>query len=121
MRPDGYDDIASMRDMLGAAREVVQFTAGRSWSDYQHDVQLRRSVERSVEITGEAARRVSAATQSKHPQIPWAKIIPSRHRLAHEYDAIDDGIVWSIATKYAPVLIAQLEAILPPDPAPDQD
>jgi len=116
MRPDGYDDIASMRDMLSAAREVVLFTRGRSWSDYQQDLQLRRSVERSIEIVGEAARRVSAATQLKHAQIPWAKIIPSRHRLAHEYDAIDDGIVWSIATKYVPLLVPQLEAVLPPDP-----
>ncbi|MDX2118262.1 MAG: HepT-like ribonuclease domain-containing protein [Planctomycetota bacterium] len=105
-----------MRDMLEAACEVVEFTQGRTWDDYRDSKQLRRSVERSIEIIGEAARRVTRATQSKHPQIPWDRVIPTRHRLAHEYDSLDDSIVWSIATKHVPPLIQSLKAILPPDP-----
>lgn len=87
------EDIASLRDMLEAAREVVEFAAGKTWGDYQNDKMLRRSIERSIEIIGEAARRVSAQRQSQHPEIPWGKIIPQRHRLAHEYDTIDDSII----------------------------
>jgi uncharacterized protein with HEPN domain len=102
--------------MLEAAREVVDFCAGRTWDDYRASKQFRRSVERSVEIIGEAARRVSDERQARHPQIPWDRIIPARHRLAHEYDRIDDAIVWSIATRHVPVLITQLVTILPPDP-----
>lgn len=102
--------------MLEAAREVVEFAAGKTWADYQASTQLRRSIERSIEIIGEAARRVTLDCQSKHPEIPWARIIPTRHRLAHEYDRLDDSIVWSIATKHVPALIPQLVAILPPDP-----
>lgn len=105
-----------MRDMLEAAREVVEFVSGKTWTDYQSSKQLRRSVERSVEIIGEAARHGSRPCQEAHPEIPWAKIIPQRHRLAHEYDRIDDGIIWSVATRHVPVLVEQLVAILPPDP-----
>ena len=105
-----------MRDMLEAAREVVEFVSGKTWTDYQSSKQLRRSVERSVEIIGEAARHVSRPCQEAHPEIPWATIIPQRHRLAHEYDRIDDGIIWSVATRHVPVLVEQLVAILPPDP-----
>lgn len=105
-----------MRDMLGAAREVMEFCAGQTWEDYTRSKQLRRSVERSIEIVGEAARRVSPETQSLHDRIPWSRIIPARHRLAHEYDGLDDAIVWSIATKHVPALVAELERVLPPDP-----
>ncbi len=109
-------DVAYLRDMLGACREVVEFARGRSWSEYQSNTMLRRSIERSIEIVDEAARGVSSECQASHPAIPWDRIIPSRHRLAHEYDRIDDSIVWSIATRHIPALLADLESILPPDP-----
>ncbi|MCW5766335.1 MAG: DUF86 domain-containing protein [Phycisphaeraceae bacterium] len=108
-----------MRDMLEAAREVVEFAAGKTWSDYRASTQLRRSIERSIEIIGEAARRVSPDCQAQHPAIPSDRIIPTRHRLAHEYDRLDDAIVWSIAIRHVPTLIAELERVLPPDPPED--
>lgn len=117
MRPDPGADIAYLRDMLEAAREVVEFSTGKTWGDYQASKQLRRSIERSIEIIGEAARRVSLECQQRHAEIPWNKIIPARHRLAHEYDRLDDSIVWSIAERHVPALIVQLEAIVPPDPS----
>lgn len=102
------------------AREVHEFAVGRSWADYQHDKMLRRAIERCVELVGEAARNVSQECQKRHPHIPWDRIIPPRHRLAHDYDTFDDSIVWSVATRHVPVLIAQLERILPPAP-PDPE
>jgi len=54
--------------------------------------------------------------KEEHEEIPWQKIAPARHRLIHEYDTIDDAIVWSIATKYIPELLNQLKEILPPLP-----
>jgi uncharacterized protein with HEPN domain len=113
---DSLADVASMRDMLGAAREVLEFARGKTWEDYTSDKLLRRAIERSVEIIGEAARRVSRPCQDRHPEVPWQKILPARHRLAHEYDRIDDAIVWSIATRHVPALIEVLERIVPPDP-----
>lgn len=109
-------DIAALRDMLEAGLEVLEFTRDKTWSDYQASTQFRRSVERSIEIIGEAARSVSDGTQAAHPEIAWGKIIPARHRLAHEYDRLDDSIVWSIAVRHVPTLVEQLRAILPPDP-----
>ena len=113
-------DPASLYDMLRFAREVATFVEGRSWDHFQADVQFRRSVERSVELIGEAARRVSRQFEAAHPEIPWNRIIVQRHRLAHEYDTIDDSIIWSVATRYVPTLIEQLERLIPPPP-PDPE
>ena len=57
-------------EMLSAAREVAFFVQSRSWEDYQSDLMLRRAVERSVEIIGEATRRVSDPFKYSHPSIP---------------------------------------------------
>lgn len=91
--PRNQDDIVALSDMLTFAREVVSFVDGKSWGEYENDIRLRRAVERSVELIGEATRRVSREFEKHHPEIPWNKIIVQRHRIAHEYDALDDGII----------------------------
>ncbi|MFG0312647.1 MAG: DUF86 domain-containing protein [Phycisphaerales bacterium] len=114
-------DTRRLYDMLAAARLVVAFTAGKRWEDYQADVLLRSGVERQVSIVGEAAWRTTAEFKAQHPEIPWEKIAPARHRLVHDYDQIDDTILWSIATRHIPPLIAQIEALLPPIPGEDSE
>lgn len=114
--PPARPDDAHLWDMLQAAREVRQFVSGRTFEDYTRDVALRRAVERSVEIIGEACRRVSRGFCNAHPAVPWKKIAGQRHRLAHEYDTIDHGTIWRVATVHVPVLIDALEALLPPAP-----
>ncbi|MHA7812341.1 MAG: HepT-like ribonuclease domain-containing protein [Phycisphaerales bacterium] len=110
--PHKRDDIVILADMLAFAREVVEFVDGKSWEEYESDIKLRRAVERSVELIGEAARRISREFEENHPGIPWNKIIVQRHRLAHEYDVLDDGIIWSVAIKYVPELITQIKPIV---------
>jgi uncharacterized protein with HEPN domain len=43
-----------LEDMREAADDVASFTADKSVDDYRADKQLRRAVERSFEIIGEA-------------------------------------------------------------------
>lgn len=120
--PHNQGDIVALSDMLTFAKEVVIFVDGKSWEDYESDIRLRRAVERSVELIGEAARRVSREFEKNHAEIPWNKIIVQRHRIAHEYDALDDGIIWSVAIKYVPELITQIEPIISKfDPESDNE
>jgi uncharacterized protein with HEPN domain len=65
-----------------------------------------------VEIAGEAANRVSEATQKAHPEIPWRQIIGTRHRLIHGYDTMDKDLLWNNVTGDFPPLAAQIRALL---------
>lgn len=115
--PRRKPDEAYLWDMLSAGREVVSFVHGRTWSDYETTVGLRRQVERSVEIIGEAARHVSDELKLKHPSIPRSKITRQRHRLAHDYDLIDHEIICRVATIHVPEMIRHLEPLVPSPPA----
>ena len=63
--PPEKGDAAYLWDMLDAARSVRDFTTGRSFQEYLRDQMLRRAVERSLEIIGEAAGRVSDALEER--------------------------------------------------------
>lgn len=114
--PPEKGDAAYLWDMLDAARAIRDFTAGRTFHDYLGDQMLRRAVERSVEIIGEAAGRVSEALQGAHPEIPWRRVIAQRHVIAHEYGEIEDELIWRVATRHVPELIEALEPLVPPEP-----
>ena len=68
---------------------------------------------RSLEVIGEAAGKVSPATQAAHPEIPWREINGMRHRLIHGYAEVRLDLVWSVAQERLGPLIAALEPLIP--------
>ncbi len=64
-------------------------------------------------MLGEAARGVSDEFRSSHPAIPWEDIIGMRHKIVHDYLAVDEDIVWEVVTTDLPSLIPSLERIIP--------
>jgi uncharacterized protein with HEPN domain len=86
--PREATDIAHLWDMLHAARGIESAVAGLELEHYLQDEDLRMSVERRIEIIGEAARRVSDACKVAHPEIPWRRMISQRNVPAHEYDEV---------------------------------
>jgi uncharacterized protein with HEPN domain len=115
-------DAAFLLDMLTSAEAVVRYVAGKTHENYSQEEMLRDAVERRIEIIGEAARSVSKLFRDAHPEIPWKPIMATRHILAHDYDAVDDDIVWRVATIHVPELVRLLSSLIPPippDPEPD--
>ncbi|MCY2950876.1 MAG: DUF86 domain-containing protein [Planctomycetota bacterium] len=115
--PPEQRDPAYLWDMLDAAKAVCQITVGVRYDQYLANRTLQLAVERAIEIIGEAARRVSEATQNAHPEIPWRPIIAQRHVLAHEYGEIREDRIWRVATVHVPELIPKLESLLPNPPS----
>lgn len=111
MRPEERD-AAYLADMLASARDARTIAGGVSYEALIADLRTRLALERTLEIIGEAARRVSAATRAAHPGIPWGGIIGTRNALAHEYGAIDYRRLHAVAKDGIPRLIAALEEIV---------
>ena len=65
-----------------------------------------------MDIVGEAASRVPAEVQDRHPALPWREAIGARNRLIHGYDFVDLDILWEIAATDLPQLISQAEQVL---------
>ncbi|RLD60990.1 MAG: hypothetical protein DRI95_14730 [Bacteroidetes bacterium] len=99
---DMIEAINSINDYIGTPRQFI---------DYENNKQLRRSVEREIEIIGEAVNRIKK-------EMPELEIINSkqinatRNRVAHAYDAVDNAIIWGIVINHLPGLKQEVEQLL---------
>jgi uncharacterized protein with HEPN domain len=89
--PEG--DAALLLDMWLAARDARAFLEGLDRAAFLASRLHQNAVIRSLEVIGEAAGKVSAATRAAHPDIPWRDISGMRHRLIHGMPRSD--LIWS--------------------------
>lgn len=115
MRPDERD-AAYLWDMLDSARTIGDFVQGVKLHGYLQDRKLQLAIERSLEILGEAARKVLDGLKQEHPEIPWKEIVGQRNVLAHEYGEIKQERLWRVSTQNIPELVSKLEPLVPEPP-----
>ena len=93
-----------LHDILEAIEGIENTAAGMTFSDYERSWQVRRAVERGVEIISEASRHIPEELRLRYPRIYWREIAGIGNLLRHEYGRIDDRIMWRVVEKYLPEL-----------------
>jgi uncharacterized protein with HEPN domain len=72
-----------LRDILAAIAKVELYTAEMDRQAFQGDPKTVDAVLHSLEIVGEAAKRVPARVRQRAPEIEWRKIAGMRDLIAH--------------------------------------
>ena len=95
-------DASAIADMLESARTIPAFTEGLDEAAFSANRLVRSAVLYQLTVIGEAARRVSKATRSAHPDVPWVRIANMRNVLVHDYD---DGCGAQLVDRRCGVLV----------------
>ena len=91
---------------------ILQQTAGKNKEEVFDDAVLSRAIVRSLEIIGEASRKIETSFKEKHPRIEWKKMAGTRDRLIHDYFGVDHDIVWDIIKSKLPTLQQDISELL---------
>ena len=107
------DPRAWLADIVAACDLLIEFTGGKTFSDYSADPLLRSAVERQFEIVGEALRVALQHQPELGANITDARaIIAFRNQLTHAYSAVDHATVWGLLERRVPQLRAEVARLL---------
>lgn len=101
-----------LRHILAEADYLVSHSRDLTPETFHADETLRRAFVRSLEIIGEAAKKVPPALQERYPSIEWHAMAGMRDRLIHGYFGVDYDLVWDVVTNKIPRLKRALEDIV---------
>jgi uncharacterized protein with HEPN domain len=95
-----------LQDILESIADIEAFTAGVDFDEFQRNREKILAVVKSIEILGEAVKKIPDEVRNQYPQIPWKAIAGMRDVLVHEYWGIDVNVVWATVQKGLPPLKA---------------
>lgn len=104
-----------LRDVAQFCGRAEQLAArGRGWYDSDPELDVPKLAADSLVLKlGEAVRRLPDAFLADHRSDPvWRRAIGMRHRLAHDYDAVDYELVWGVVSVHAAELRRRVEVLL---------
>ena len=101
-----------LRDILREAEFLQTHVAQTTQEAFLGNEVLKRAFVRSVEIIGEASKKVPEETRLQISDVEWLKMAGMRDRLIHDYGGVDYLIVWDVAVNKAPGLVTALRPMV---------
>lgn len=91
---------------------LLQVSNGLTKNAFLTDETIKRAVVRSLEIIGEATKKMPKGFREKHENIPWKSMAGMRDRLIHDYLGVNYEIVWEVVSEKIPQLYAVVKEVL---------
>ena len=101
-----------LRHILTEADYLTESSRGLSYDRFAGDETLRRAFVRSLEIIGEAVKKIGEDFRAQHPEVEWRAMAGMRDRLIHDYLGVDFELVWDVVQHRIPDLRSQIAGIL---------
>ncbi|MBX3012330.1 MAG: DUF86 domain-containing protein [Caldilineaceae bacterium] len=109
-------DRAFLEDIQEAIRRAQMYVDGVSYEQFLSDLKTQDAVIRTLEIIGEATKRLSPEIRARHSAIPWTSMARARDKLIHAYFGVNVDIVWQIVHDELPTVAVMLARLLSSDP-----
>jgi len=107
-----FEPLDYLRHILVEANYLVERSEGLSLEESVESDTLRRAFVRSLEIIGEASKKVPGEFRAQYPDLDWRAMAGMRDRLIHEHFGVDFEIVWDVVRNRIPELRHRVSAIL---------
>lgn len=111
-KPSMRKSLEYLRHILDEAQYLADRRQSLTKSEFLEDETLKRAFVRSLEIVGEASKKVSDDLRGAHPEIEWRLMAGMRDRLIHGYFGVDYDLVWDVVAEKMPSLLLRIREIV---------
>ncbi len=106
------EPIEFLKHIYDECTYLLSISKGLSKDRFLEDETLKRAVVRSLEIIGEATKKIPADSKVKWSSIQWKNMAGMRDRLIHDYIGVNYSIVWDVLANKIPELNSQIQKVL---------
>jgi uncharacterized protein with HEPN domain len=106
------EPIEFLKHIADECTYLLSVSKGLSKDTFLDDETLKRAVVRSLEIVGEATKKIPADFKVKWSSIQWKNMAGMRDRLIHDYIGVNYSIVWDVLINKIPELNSQIQQVL---------
>jgi uncharacterized protein with HEPN domain len=101
-----------LRHILDECSYLISVSKNLEFDTFLENETLKRAVIRSLEIIGEAAKKIPSDFKIIWHIIPWKNMAGMRDRLIHDYMGVNYAIVWDVIINKIPDLHKQISVVL---------
>ena len=83
-----------LRDIVDNIDAIEMFTDGMDLLTFAADRKTVYAVVRALEIVSEASRRLPDDLKGRFPQIDWVAVAAAGNLYRHEYEGVDENLIW---------------------------
>jgi uncharacterized protein with HEPN domain len=99
-----------LRHILDETAYIMEKAQGMSREQFLSDDTVKRAFIRSLEIIGEATKKIPA--DERYSGIGWRSMAGMRDRLIHDYFGVDYDLVWDVVKNKVPPLREQIRDLV---------
>ena len=107
--------IEYLRHILDECNFILTTTSDITKDQLLENEMMKRAIVRSLEIIGEASKKISAEVKLNLHTINWKNMAGMRDRLIHDYLGINYSIVWDVVCNKIPELRKQIIIVIDND------
>jgi uncharacterized protein with HEPN domain len=101
-----------LRHILDECAFILRAAGNKTQNEISNDPTVSRALVRSLEIIGEATKKLEEEFTAKYPQVNWKEMAGMRDKLIHDYFGVDYDIVFNTIKKDIPELHNEITRII---------
>jgi len=101
-----------LQDILDSINDIESFAGNMSFEEFTKDRKTINAVVRSIEIIGEASKKIPGTLRAKYETLPWKEMTGMRDKLIHAYFGVDLETLWKTVKDDIPPLKQLIQKML---------